>query len=174
MTVIPFDRTYQRDHERSVYARMETGREPRTLAGYLRWYAEAWRAETPDSLHDPGVWRDYGEQGQGGSALGSPRYSDSFRRYLENSAHETDEDGYLVRPLHSALARIESGTQRHPGKPLTVEWLWSLARCGFDVQRAADARGRQMEEALVMVTFGLRLLWKVYAESPRGRRVSAA
>ena len=39
---------------------------PKALPQLLRWYSDGWDAEVPTALHKSEVWRDHGEQAQGG------------------------------------------------------------------------------------------------------------
>jgi hypothetical protein len=117
---------------------------PKDLPGLLRWYADQCSNETPTGLHKHELWKDSRtqheiEQGYhtvGGSELGSPAYNEDFRQRLENSPSQTDEEGYYVRPVASALARIG----RH-GKPLMARHLLLLASAGFDWRVRAAAIG---------------------------------
>lgn len=126
-------RPYRADHETSIRMRMDAARRPHSLPQLLGWAREQWSLEVPDRLHAGGVWRDYGAAASGGSALGTPRYADPFRAYLENSAFETDgDDPTYLRPMHAALARIHGRDTSHPFSP-AAHRLFALAVGGFDV-----------------------------------------
>jgi hypothetical protein len=148
------DAPYALESLASTTRRAERGVMPRGFHRLLAWYMAAWSDETPDKLHNPGVWRDYGEHATGGSALGSPRYSDSFRRYMENTPHETDADGYYSRPIHAALARLGHR------KPFMARALFMLAQTGGDWQRVALQLRMVDEVAEVYLGAALAFLWE--------------
>ena len=163
MTVITarrslLDTPYQRDHERSMEARLEKGRMPKALPELLRWYSEAWDLEVPDKLHKVEVWADHGPDGQGGSHLGTPAWRDPFRRYIENYDSELDQDGYYLRPVHAALSRFG---RRHP---MTARALFALAQCGYDWRGVATRGHWDVEMFGLFIEEALRRLWREYAE----------
>lgn len=137
---------------------MDKGDQPKGLPALLRWYAKAWEAEIPDKLHASGIWRDHGTQAEGGSALGSLPWSDPFRRYLENSPSEIDEDGYFRRPIHAALSRLSRPW------PMMSRTLFAIAQAGF-LWRDVATRGHWAVEMFEIYTEeALRRLWREYAE----------
>lgn len=158
---------YAPDHERSLAQRMETGVMPKDLTGLVRWFEQQSSLETPDRLHVHAVWKDQAtqherEQGYrpvGGSDTGAPAYSEPFRKRLENSPSETDQDGYYMRPLASALSRIA-----RRGYPLMARHLMMLASAGFDWRKRAGAIGWAPEEYEVYLAECLRRLWKEHRE----------
>lgn len=158
---------YARDHRRSLERRMDVGVMPKDLNGLLRWFEEQWSLETPDALHARGVWRDRVSRGEaeqgitpvGGSDSGAPAYHEPFRRRLENSPSETDQDGYYVRPLASALSRIARN-----GKPLMTRTLLAVGMAGFDWRKVADHGHLPHEMFEVYVKEALIRLWRELRE----------
>lgn len=135
------------------------GKEPRGLGGLLHWYEEEWTSEVPDRLHTSAIWQDDGL----GSAIGSPAWSDPFRRYLEHSARELDEDGYFLRPVHAALADMSHR------QPLIARLLLRLAWAGFTVDgvELVGEGALPTEYKLVLCEQGLRGLWARWQPAPR-------
>ena len=131
---------------------------PKALPGLLRWYSEGWDAEVPTAIHKSEVWRDHGPQAQGGSKLGTPAYSDPFRRYLENTPSEMDADGYYRLPMHAALSRLSRT------KPLTARALFAVAMCGYDWRGVAERMHYAEEMFEVYITSALMMLWREYAD----------
>lgn len=156
------ERPYRAEHEAAIVARMDTGVRPSTLRALLKWYEQAVSDEMPDKLHSPGVWRDWGPQSVGGSALGSPRHSDAFRQYIEGSESATDQDGSYQTPVRAALWYLAEKSRR----PLAARRLFRLAQCGFDWHRAADVLCLAHEDAEDLFTRGLERLWDAYCPSP--------
>ncbi len=149
---------FRHEHERSAEARMNKGIMPKALPELRNWYIQTFNAEVPQNVHKNEVWRDYGEHAEGGSALGSPAYSDPFRRYIENMPSELDMDGYFIRPCHAALSRL--GRR----KPLIARHLFRLAMSGGDWRRHADNIGWTHEEMELFISEALRLIWREYSE----------
>lgn len=152
------DRPYRGEHERSAEGRMERGRQPASLGQFLRWYSDGWDAEVPTSLHKAEVWRDHGIHAEGGSKLGSPAHSDPFRRYMENTDSECDEDGYFARPMHAALSRIG---RRYP---LTARTLFAVAQSGYDWKGVGTRLGYADEMFHGYLLWSLALLWNEYRD----------
>ena len=158
---------YALDHERSLARRMTAGVMPKDLPGLLRWYEAQWSMETPDRLHVHAVWRDFvtqheaanGLQSVGGSDSGAPAYAEPFRKRLENSPSEIDPDGYYMRPLASALARIARDR-----KPLMARTLLSVAMAGFDWRAVADRGSWAHEMFEVYIREALIRLWREHRE----------
>lgn len=157
------DRPYAADHAASVASAMEGGKMPKSLPGLLRWYEMAWWEEIPDRLHKREVWADHpdrreqreGYKAVGGSLIGTHAYAESFRRYLENAASETDEDGYFTRPLHAAMAQMS-----REGRPLMARALFAVAQAGFDWGVIADRGGWAREMFGDYLHRALTLLWR--------------
>ncbi len=171
---------YAVEHSGSVSRSMAQGRKPRSLAEYLRWFADRWTAEMPTEIHSSGVWRDRvsageardGVQAVGGSHLGSPRLNEAFRRLLENSPYETDHaiyegnvvlEPHYVRPIHAAIARLAHK------RPLTARWLAALAASGFDWQPLVTRRGWSLEEGELYLEGAAYLLFREFDTEPRDR-----
>ena len=131
--------------------------EPRTLPELVAWFREALDSETPMTLHKGEVWRDYGQHASGGSLLGTPAWSEPFRRFIAGSEHETDVEGYFIRPLRAALARFR---RQHP---LTSRHLVRLALAQGDLDRHAANIGWSLEEVEMFMSRALFLLWKEWA-----------
>lgn len=157
---------FAREHEESQALRMETGVMPKDLPGLLRWFEAQVEAELPARLHLHAVWRDRvtraeaeeGVQPVGASDTGAPALAEPFRKQLENSPWETDQDGYYMRPVASAIARI--GRR----KPLLARHLTLLAAAGFDWRRRADALGWAHEEYELFITEVLIRLWREHRD----------
>lgn len=79
---------------------------PKGIDALCAWLAEVSAEELPDRLHDRGVWRDHGAHAEGGSHLGSPVLHDDFRRFIEDSPSQLDEDGYFRTPYRAMLSRL--------------------------------------------------------------------
>lgn len=161
------DRPHADEHERSLERRSDRGRQPDTLPGYLRWYAEAWDAEVPTKLHKVEVWASSGEivSGDGvktidpgGSKLGAKAWGNQFRRYMENVDSECDADGFYIRPMHAALSRMERRW------PLTARSLFAVAQSGYDWRGVAE-RGHWAEEMFYRFLMdAFAALWKEYRD----------
>lgn len=140
---------------------------PRGLARLLRWYARQWEDEVPRKMHVPGVWVDYGPDAAGGSKLGTPRWCDPFRRYIENRDNETDHDRRVdvwrtgeayIRPVHAALAAI------HADKPMTAQWLYRLSLHQYSLHETPGTPPGDMGR--VYARAALELLW-LFMESQK-------
>jgi len=161
---------YRRGHEASQEGRLSTGVRPKDLPGLLRWYEQACSDEMPDRDHVRGVWHDFvtpdearrGIKPVGGSQSGAPAYSEPFRKRIENTPSEVDQDGYYLRPIEAALSRIARA-----GQPLMSRHLQMLAWAGFDWRRRADLIGWAHEEYEVYIREALIHLWREYRERTR-------
>ncbi len=131
------------------------------MASLVVWYREAWDAEIPSRTHIHELWHEDGM----GSALGAPAWADPFRRYLEHSPRERDEDGYYLRPVHAALSLMDRR------KPLLARLLIRFAWCGFSVEtlQPDDATALPLEYRLALVEWGLADLWSRWEPAPRSR-----
>lgn len=159
---------HRREHEQSA-PRRDRGTMPKALGGLLTWFAAEWDSEVPTRLHTVEVYHARQERGRdgakvwpealvGGSSLGSHGLTDQFRRYMESYAGEQDVDGYYVRPMHAALARL--AVRDH----WMARNLWAVAQAGYDWQGVAD-RGHWVHAMyLVYIEEALRRLWREYAE----------
>lgn len=85
----------------------------------LAWFLAGFREELPTDIHSREVWRDYvpdeHASGGGGSVLGTPRWSDPFRRFIEDDPFGTEAAEYeghksianhYRTPMRAALARL--------------------------------------------------------------------
>lgn len=158
---------YKAGHDTSAAGRMQRARQPETLPGYLRWYAEAWDDEVPTTLHKVEVWASSGEivdgsgdkvSDPGGSKLGTRAWGNQFRRYMENVDSECDADGFYIRPMHAALSRMERRW------PLTARSLFAVAQSGYDWRGVAE-RGHWAEEMFYRFLMdAFAALWKEYRD----------
>ena len=154
------EQPHRAEHDAALITRMADGIRPTSLVALLGWYAKGLGSELPAELHEPGVWRDYGEAGVGGSALGSPKWSYAFRRYIEGSRRQTDTDGMYLYPVGAALAHLDKSC------PRVVTWLSILAMAGFDYRRAADFAHKAHDEAKAQTFGALTFLWEAVYPSP--------
>jgi len=150
------------DHRRSLASK---ARQPHGYRGLLAWFLGEWAAEVPDSLHVPGVWRDYvrGDEDRdavGGSLLGSPALHGGFRSYIENSPRQLTPEGDIARPVHHALVVLAGRTSS--GRPFMARFLFRLACSGGDLSSVASALGwpdeaaRDYAEAALSRLHGIR------------------
>lgn len=146
---------------------MGKGIMPKGLPALIRWFRERCDAEIPDKVHKSGIWRDYGNEADGGSALGAPQLFDEFRRLIEGVPWQTDPDGYFAFPLRAALS------QMYRGKPIIALHLFRLALVDGDWRRHADNLNRvdgsprwSREEMELFIEQALYRLWLNYAEMP--------
>jgi hypothetical protein len=161
---------------------------PEDLNGFLVWYIVQSAAEAPTKLHVAATWRSWEPERlvededdeedpeeqvrasyptEGGSRLGSPAWSDPWRRYLENSPSETDKDGYYVRPLAAAFDRLIKGGGRYPPRKEWADWLLRLRFFGFDLDKLASAMGWPLWQARTYVETALRSLWSCWRPLPK-------
>lgn len=182
------DRPYRAQHDESIRAKAaRVLARPRTLRGLVRWARFAWEGEMPARLHARGVWRDYGAHAAGASAIGAPRYTDPFRRLLENrddeahygvvAGHETTTDGLAYdRPMRAALRRIHGPTWQPPFTT-AAHRLFALACLDFDLATTSsraivngDGCGRcpplHPADAEGWWTWALGLWWDRTTEGP--------
>lgn len=149
---------------------------PKALEGLLAWYAGLWDEEVPDRLHTVEVWngrqafRTIEQDGKrrvvavwpdelvGGSALGSHADTSLFRRYMEGYAAERDADGYYVRPMHAALARL--ARRDH----WMARNLFAVAQAGYDWKGVADRGGWVHGMYRVYIEEALRRLWREFSD----------
>lgn len=174
------ERAIVREHEASAM-RAGKGSMPRTLDGLLHWYTVAIEMEKPAILHSAAIWHTrqrYDDEGKpvvppeevGGSELGTRAWADAFRRTLENGPHELDDDGYYVRPLASALARMRSGNRDRPACPLTVQRLIFLGFNPGEWRNLCDAMKLEEEGVAIYLHRALEMLWLIYRDRPTVHR----
>lgn len=170
------DRAAAKAHEAS---RMRAGKGPmpRTLDGLLHWYAGVIEQEKPTALHARAIWharQQYDAESRpvvpteevGGSELGTRAFTDPMRRTLENSPHELDEDGWYVRPLASALARMRSGSEDRPALRDTPSVLLFLGHNPQEWRNVADHLEWPVEATGLYLHRALELLWLLYRDRP--------
>ena len=142
---------------------------PTSFAGRLAWLRKAWANEPwPVHLHHRGVW--IGDPGTGdhqwpaeltgGSKLGSPAWSEGFRRWIENSREDLDEDGSFIRPLAAAITELSHSA------PLTARTLWTLGLCGFNWEAVALRGGWATEMYAGFVSNAIAMLYDHYRVAP--------
>lgn len=173
----PFALEQEASQRRAARAALE----PRGFAALLHWYAVAWRAEPPLAMHGAGVWVGRQEQREGlpvwptellgGSHLGAPRWSESFRRFLTDHPARLDQDGHYCTPLRAALWRL-TGRGEDAERPFMARFLWRLG-CSLDGAGAFDlekCRGTIPPQVVrVYAEAGLARLWRLYREQPEAR-----
>ena len=171
MTLALREQPYLTEHYASVSKGMERGKMPRTLDGLLHWFVVRLREETPEKLHRAELWHDRvsrheredGAKPVGGSHLGAPAYSFYFRSMLEGSPSMTDDDGFYVFPMRSALSRI------HRRRPLMASFLFRIGLSEGDWRSVADAMGYPAEMVEVYAEASLARLWaETYERSTKG------
>lgn len=135
---------YQPDHAVSVARSLERGVRPRTLSALMAWFLAEWQRELPDRIHEHSVWRGYASANEtpapgtlGGSLSGSPAWTDPFRRFIENSPHELDGDGFYSRPMRAALASI-AGRDPNSDSAYKARYLWTLGASGGNWRGVAE------------------------------------
>jgi hypothetical protein len=155
---------HQREHERSIESRMSKGIQPKGLDQLLGWFVELIHDEVPVALHKRGLWHDHGEDAAGGSKLGTPAWSDPFRRFIEGVDHPSalDADGYYKWPLRAALSRMERNR-----KPLAARMLFQLALLGGDWHRLADQMSYPTEIMELTIERALFHCWREFASEGR-------
>lgn len=154
-------------HEASVASRWE--RHPTNLRALVRELMEAWQAELPTRLHNGGVeW----EPGDGGSKLGTPRWTDAFRAYVTGNDCDSTKDGDWRWPLRSSLFRLSisrSGTDQ-----AAAAFCWLLIHHRYSVREAWDAqRGPFADPSIAAVAEtwaegALQRWWRWYVQTPAG------
>jgi hypothetical protein len=168
-------------HEESLRRNLEKGREPRDLRGLLRWYQAEVEAEVPDRLHTRGVWRDWGQDAEGGSHLGTPTFSDPFRRFIEGNPFEvayatqggTEElTPHFARPMQAALAVVAGHDERSLYYQRAI-FLYRLAWSGFQYRAVCAYLGLPEWTWEWVTEQALRLLWDRYQVGPDAREVAA-
>jgi hypothetical protein len=175
--------------------------QPRTFPERLHWFLARFAEETPERLHDRGVWfgkparerddvagyrpatKDQDEQLvssaatlSGGSILGSPRQDETVRQILEESPYLAvrDERGerYYPRPLRAALARLSA---RQVGDaPFMARLLAQVAYAQGDWP-SVSARWFPLldyEARAAYVDAALRRLLECFYSAPRERSAS--
>jgi hypothetical protein len=168
------DHLYATEAQEAAQAAM---RRPTTFEDHLSWYAYHWSLEMPDRIHVRGVWygrQQVGREGEdiwaaeltGGSRLHAPAVADGFRRYIENSDWERDDEGDYLRPMHAAVRRMLLDGPRREAQPTLALWLLRLAVNGFSWAALADAMHRPHDEVRAILDSALRQLYDLYQAGP--------
>jgi hypothetical protein len=155
-----FESPYRVAHQRSAEARFQ-------LPDHLRELQDAWQAETVTQLHARGLeW----EPQEGGSKLGTRRWTVPFRAYVTGNDCDTTEDGEWRWPLRSSLFRLS--ISRSELDRLAAAFVFLLLRHGFDVRQAwAQQCGILSDPAInevatVWAADALRRWWREYLQQP--------
>lgn len=135
---------YVNDHARSKRQKMAR---PKDL---VQWFLVGFREEMPDDIHSHQVWRDYVPDQHlssgGGSLLGTPRWSDPFRRFIEDDPFGVEASEYeghkslgnhYRTPMRAALARLAGRGTTEPSYFLS-RLLWATACNDGDWNAAAS------------------------------------
>ena len=161
----------------------------------LAWFLEQFRAEMPDEMHEHEVfvgrpdpvnyqrlWARDSKPTElaGGSLLASPRYTDAFRRFLEDSPFATEEAEYeghkdqvrhYVFPLRAALAFLAGRGPDHDPYPFMARTLYRTALRDGDWDGACASMGICEPVRKVYVEEALRRLWTKYEVEPPARTI---
>jgi hypothetical protein len=174
------------DYARSVARRMTP---PHNFAQLIGWFLSEYRAEIPARLHVSGVWRDQvtgseadaGITAVGGSLLGTPRPSDPFRAYIEDSPFATetaeyeghkDPHGHYRFPLRAALAKLAGRGRDVEERPFMARCLYRTATRDGDWNGAAASLGILEPVRRPYVEAALWNLWRLYRVEPDARPVA--
>ena len=159
----PYAVQYERSVERAT-------RHPQRLRDYVRELEDAFQDETVGRLHQTGVeW----EPGDGGSKLGTPRWTAAFRAYVTGPACAETLEGDFRWPLRASIFRLSisrSGTDR-----LAAAFVFLMLRNRFHVREAwVQQCGILADPAIAdaaetWAAESLRRWWGYYVETPRGR-----
>lgn len=175
------------EHRDSMARRMAP---PKNFGQLLTWFLDGFRSEVPSRLHVAGVWRDQvsGDESQngirpvGGSLLGTPKSSDPFRAYIEDSPFSTevaeyeghkDRDGHYRRPLAAALARLSGRGPDHEERPFMARCLYRTALRDGDWDGACGSLGILQPVRRPYIEAALWRLWRLYRVEPDARPLPA-
>lgn len=181
----------------NIKSRSRSAREPETFGQFAAWFITGWREEMPDEIHSRGLWvglpSRLDAKGQpieamppelvGGSELGAPKLAEAFRQLLENSPRQIDEDGFYVRPMRAALARLagthlcNASERRLPGHVCTdsafmARMLVGMAFLDGDWQRACQLLEIHANTRWAFTDAALRRLYRCYRPDAPGQRVA--
>ena len=185
MSRATIDRPYAAQHQASM------GRKAVVPKNLIAWFLCEYRAETPEDIHSPGLWRDRVSQGEerngirpvGGSLLGSPRYEDLFRRMVEESPFQLElasYDGQRDRvphyafPIRAALARLAGKGRPYEERPFMARVLHRTALRDGDWQGACASLGIPEPVRRIYVEAALGHLWRLYQVEPMEERLEPA
>ncbi len=172
---------YAYQHAKSQRAKMAR---PKDL---LAWFLAGYREEMPQAIHAGEVWREYVpdqhiSQG-GGSLLGTPKWSDPFRRYLEDSPFGTEPSEYehhksigvhYRTPMRAALARLSGRGKDTDPSPFMARTLHRTAVRDGDWNGACASMGIIEPVRRPYLEAALHKLWDRYREEPEAYSVRAA
>ena len=183
-------RQYNRDQEYIGPHRASLARKAQPPKNLLAWFLEAYRAEMPSEMHthSEDVWRDWvsgdeadnGIKAVGGSVLGTPRYQDAFRRFIEDSPFTTevaeyeghkDTASHYAFPLRAALARLSGRGPDTAPYPFMARALYRTALRDGDYDGACATLGICEPVRQVYIEEALRRLWTKYEVEPPARTV---
>lgn len=183
----------------NIKSRSRNAREPETFGQFAAWFITGWREEMPDEIHSRGLWvglpSRLDSRGQpietmppelvGGSELGAPRLAEAFRQLIENSPRQIDEDGFYVRPMRAALARLAG---RHlcsrqeradqgadhvcTDSAFMARLLVAMAFMDGDWQRACQLLEIHANTRWAFTDTALRRLYRCYRPDAPGQRVA--
>lgn len=152
---------------------------PKDLLG---WFVGEFRAEMPDQLHGPGVWREHvttdHRHSGGGSLLGAPRYADAFRRFIEDGpfALETAEyegqrdlNRHYAFPVRAAIAMLAGRGRARDPYPFMARALYRTALLDGDWNAACASMGITEPVRRVYIEAALGRLWERYNIEPPAR-----
>lgn len=172
MSRATLDRPYGADHAASIARK---ARAPKNLLG---WFLAEFRAELPERIHTSGLWREFvtdsGQPG-GGSLLGTPRYADEFRRYLEDSPFATgiaeyeghrDPNPHYTFPLRAALAALAGRGPATDEYPFMARVLYRTALRDGDWDGACASFNIPAPVRRVYLEAALYRLWTRYSVEP--------
>src|SRR5262245_31602799 len=141
------DAPYRDDNARSKRAKMAR---PKDLLG---WFLEGFREELPLVIHSHEVWREYVTDPQaagGGSLLGTPKWTDPFRRFIEDDAfgvevaeyegHQSIGKHYRT-PMRAAVARLSGRGPDHEPYPFMARVLYRTGVRDGDWEGACASMG---------------------------------
>lgn len=171
------ERPYRRAHDASVRRKAAP---PRDL---LRWFMDGFRAEMPETMHTPGVWRDGRHRGDpdvyspvGGSVLGAPRTAEPFRTFIEDDPYAVERAEYeghedhvphYVRPMRAALARLAGRGKDDEPYPFMARSLYRTALRDGDWDGACASLGITEPVRRFWIDAALHRLWSRYDETPQ-------
>lgn len=170
---------YLAEHHASKAQRMAP---PKDLLG---WFLREFRAEMPDEIHSSGVWRDWkgladtsDRKAVGGSLLGTPRYEDAFRRFLEDGpdcveyaeyeGHQDTVPHYRF-PVRAALASLGGRGKATDPFPFMARTLHRIALMDGDWDGACRTMGIPLPVRGFYIETALSRLWARHQVEPPNR-----
>lgn len=183
------DAPYQTDHASSIARKAQP---PKNLLG---WFLEAFRCETPIEMNGhsvfvgqpdkPGretLWARGSRASElsGGSLLGSPAFTDDFRRFIEDGSRQVERAEYEGNqdrtvhyryPLRAALAELGGRGKATDEYPFMARVLYRTAMRDGDWDGACESMGIIGPVRWVYVQEALRRLWRHYEVEPPARTI---